>query len=552
MIVNNTFENMINAPVRAFRGRVEFYEGSTLALLCGCHDNLKSFTVERVGEENKFFGFGICQKINIHLVDPDRKIHLSTANTAEVVFGKDNDYIYPCPNFYITQVRRDENTNELSITAYDALYNATKHTVAELNMDGNYSLAHFAIACASLLGLPIGELDSSFDTYYEAGANFEGTETIREALDAIAEATQTVYFVNWDWKLVFKKLDKDGDAALTIGKDKYFTLESGDNRRLGAICHATELGDNVIAKLPVAGSTQYVRDNPFWDLREDIATLVDSALANIGGLTINQFDCSWRGNFLLEIGDKIALITKDNKIVYSYVLNDVMSFNGSLSQKTKWHYEDNEGESADNPTSLGDALKQTFAKVDKVNKTVEIVASETAEMDSRISSIEMTTESLDLTVKNVGASVENANERISSIEMTTDSIGLSVQNVETSLDSANESIATLSSRVDAVITAEDVRIEIQNELSKGVDEVTTTTGFTFNGDGLTVSKSGSEMTTQITEDGMTVSRDSNIVLTANNEGVQATNLHAVTYLIIGTNSRFEDYGNRTGCFWIGG
>jgi hypothetical protein len=164
----------------------------------------------------------------------------------------------------------------------------------------------------------------------------------------------------------------------------------------------------------------------------------------------------------------------------------------------------------------------------------------------------MTTESLDLTVKNVEASVENANERISSIEMTTDSIGLSVQNVETSLDSANESIATLSSRVDAVITAEDVRIEIQNELSKGVDEVTTTTGFTFNGDGLTVSKSGSEMTTQITEDGMTVSRDSNIVLTANNEGVQATNLHAVTYLIIGTNSRFEDYGNRTGCFWIGG
>ncbi len=524
MIVNNTFENMINAPVRAFRGRVEFYEGSTLALMCGCHDNLKSFTVERVGEENKFFGFGICQKINIHLVDPDRKIHLSTANTAEVVFGKDSDYIYPCPNFYITQVRRDENTNELSITAYDALYKATQHTVAELNMKEYYSLAHFTIACASLLGLPTGELDSSFDAFYEDGANFEGTETIREALDAIAEATQTVYFIDWDWKLVFKKLDKDGAAVLTIDKNKYFTLSSGDNRRLGAICHATELGDNVIAELPVAGSTQYVRDNPFWELREDIATLVDSALANIGGLTINQFDCSWRGNFLLEIGDKIALTTKDDEIVYSYVLNDVMSFDGSLSQKTKWHYEDNEGESADNPTSLGDALKQTFAKVDKVNKTVEIVASETAEMDSRISSI----------------------------EMTTDSIGLSVQNVEASIDSANESIATLSSRVDAVITAEDVRIEIQNELANGVDQVTTTTGFTFNDEGLTVSKSGSEMSTQITEDGMTVSRDSNVVLTANNEGVQATNLHAVTYLIIGTNSRFEDYGNRTGCFWIGG
>ena len=60
------------------------------------------------------------------------------------------------------------------------------------------------------------------------------------------------------------------------------------------------------------------------------------------------------------------------------------------------------------------------------------------------------------------------------------------------------------------------------------------------------------MTTQITEDGMTVYRDNTAVLIANNVGVDAVNLHATTYLIIGNNSRFEDYGeNRTGCFWIG-
>jgi hypothetical protein len=52
---------------------------------------------------------------------------------------------------------------------------------------------------------------------------------------------------------------------------------------------------------------------------------------------------------------------------------------------------------------------------------------------------------------------------------------------------------------------------------------------------------------------MTVYKNSATVLTANNVGVDAVNLHATTYLIIGNNSRFEDYGsNRTGCFWIGG
>lgn len=85
-----------------------------------------------------------------------------------------------------------------------------------------------------------------------------------------------------------------------------------------------------------------------------------------------------------------------------------------------------------------------------------------------------------------------------------------------------------------------------------IDSVTTSTGFTFDADGLKVEKSGSEMSTQITEDGMKVYRNDEEMLTANNQGVNAVNLHATTYLIVGYNSRFEDMGNRTGCFWIGG
>ena len=64
------------------------------------------------------------------------------------------------------------------------------------------------------------------------------------------------------------------------------------------------------------------------------------------------------------------------------------------------------------------------------------------------------------------------------------------------------------------------------------------------------------MTTTITEDGMAVYRDETEVLTADNTGVYATNLHAKTFLIVGKYSRFEDYINqdnepRTGCFWLG-
>lgn len=69
--------------------------------------------------------------------------------------------------------------------------------------------------------------------------------------------------------------------------------------------------------------------------------------------------------------------------------------------------------------------------------------------------------------------------------------------------------------------------------------------------GLTVSQDGSEMETNINHDGMIISRNNEEVLVANNQGVDAQNLHATTYLIIGENSRFEDWGNYTACFWIG-
>ena len=529
MIIDNT--NNFTSPVRNISAKVELYEGSTLADSYNKYYGLKELTIDRVGE-SKFFGFGICQKLNIHLVDKDRLMHITTADNFKVFLSAGGDEISNFPNFYVTEVHRDENTNELSVTAYDAIYNAAKHTVAELELVTPYSIAQFANACAKLLGLELlmdVGAENSFNLTYDTGANFDGTESIREALNAIAEATQTIYYVNSNSELVYKRLDISGNPALTIDKEMYFTLDSGENRRLAIITHATELGDNVSASTAATGSTQYVRNNPFWDLREDIETLLNDALAAVGGLTINQFTCEWRANPLLEIGDKISLVTKDNNIITSYLLDDVISYNGSLSAATSWKYESEDVESADNPVSVGEALKKTYARVDKANKEIALVASE----------------------------VTGNREAISALQLNTEGITASVQKIEEKAEAAieglNNDVATLTSKVEASITAADVQLQIETELANGVDKVTTTTGFTFNDTGLTVSKSGSEMTTTITEDGMTVYRDTEAVLIADNEGVKAEDLHATTYLIVGNNSRFEDYGtDRTGCFWIGG
>ena len=115
-----------------------------------------------------------------------------------------------------------------------------------------------------------------------------------------------------------------------------------------------------------------------------------------------------------------------------------------------------------------------------------------------------------------------------------------------------ERIDAVEKKAELSVTPEQVQIAISNEIAKGVDKVTTSTGFTFNDKGLTINKSDSEISTNIDEDGMSIYKNNEEVLTADNTGVTQINATIKQYLIIGLNSRFEDYGSdRTGCFWIG-
>ena len=106
------------------------------------------------------------------------------------------------------------------------------------------------------------------------------------------------------------------------------------------------------------------------------------------------------------------------------------------------------------------------------------------------------------------------------------------------------------------LDAEKVSIIVEEEISKGVERVETKTGYVFDSEGLNISKQGYAISNQLTHEGMYVKKNNDNILTADANGVKATDLHATTYLIVGKGngrSRFEDYGvDRTACFWVGG
>lgn len=127
-----------------------------------------------------------------------------------------------------------------------------------------------------------------------------------------------------------------------------------------------------------------------------------------------------------------------------------------------------------------------------------------------------------------------------------------IERLNNSTSSIENDIEELQKSVELKMDENGVKLSIEQAINDGIKSVSTNTGYTFDDNGLIINKSNSEISTTITENGMAVKKNNKEVLTANANGVNAKDLKASTYLIIGENSRFEDYGtDRTGCFWIG-
>lgn len=125
----------------------------------------------------------------------------------------------------------------------------------------------------------------------------------------------------------------------------------------------------------------------------------------------------------------------------------------------------------------------------------------------------------------------------------------------------NTSVGDLDGRVSTLEqTADGLSIVVSKLDENGnytgdIDHVTTTTGYTFNADGLTIARENQEMENLLTNTGMYVNRkngqDTENILTADNTGVNALNVTSRQYLIVGDHARFENYGNnRTACFYL--
>lgn len=682
-MLNNTpsYNNNIFANPRTVQAKIGVYKGAYLAQTLTKDDYIKEITIDRSGEEGKFFGVVVCHKLTVKLLDKNRDLDIDKTDILKVSLGVQDEY-KAFPDFYISEITRDQKTNDLTIVAYDLLNGLNDKTFGDLQLETPYSVYNIASKIAeesgfagvkygknrltkqglstpltdrtfwhnttisqnyvhpledgwckwevdnsngnqpitSYLQLLIGSVEDlapgkkytfelqfrnvsytgtptvrfgngtsspgcaitdyypsslydiskdklivhefnigsgnaysminvinvlprakfSFemkmlitplqDTMYVNQANYNGDESFKEIIKQISEFTQTFAFVNSENEIEFKRLSNVN--ALVIDKDKYFSFSSNDTKNIKAIVETNELEDELIVSIEDDGETQYIRDNGLLSLLSNKEAILNAGLNEIKDKYIMPFKLQYRGDPSLEIGDRIAIDDKNNNLLYSYVLNSTIKYNGALTEDLSWEFKESK-ETPEKPATLGTFVSTTSAKVDKVNQKITLVVQDVSDNGDAIANITETANNIELTVEN-----------------------MQLENKE-NLDDINDKLQEVINKASLSVSAEDVKIEVQRQLSNGVDKISAT-GYKFDADGLEINKQGSDMITKISDTGMVVHSQSNDsdMLVANIGGVEAKNLHAKNYLIVNNTIRFEtfqkDGKTRIGCFWIGG
>ena len=159
--------------------------------------------------------------------------------------------------------------------------------MGDLGLTAPYTVADFITAANQALGcsrdwrtVNCDKTEAIFSTSLADGANFEGHESLREALNDIAEITQSIYYINYLGELTFKRLSKSGTPNLTITESDYIKLISGSSHQLAQIVKTTELGNNINGPSSGTGNIQHIRDNAFYELLPDstVGSLLNDAM----------------------------------------------------------------------------------------------------------------------------------------------------------------------------------------------------------------------------------------------------------------------------------
>ncbi len=477
------------------------YEGSLLGTVMKCLDiELDS---ELIGEASvrAIAGIAIVGKAIAGIGEVTTETTIG-ATKLGVKGPGDTDYSYiEFGKYIIKESKKDEETQALSLECYDLMLQSMIPYDLVLDYSQGITVKDYLDAICDRLGWEKG-----YTTFHNSNVlideeKYDISDTFRDALDDIAEvAGGMIGFVNDKLTVIYptdsgEVIDEESLKSLKMGK-KFGPVNS-------VVLSRVPQEDNIykqdIDSITANGLTEIrIENNQIIDThREDFMDGVCNALF---GLSFELYELESFGIGYLNFGDFFSIKTADGVEHKVLMLSDDLQITQGLKEESK--------------------LEEP-----EVTKTDYSAASET-----------------DKTLKKTILRVDKQENQITALVSKTETLGDNLGGLNTQVTKMAETM----------MDAESVNIKI-SEAIDGIDSVTTSTGYRFDKDGLNIHKEGQEMHNTLNNEGMYVRKNGTDVLVADKDGVNAINLTARQYLIVGENARFEDYpGSRTACFYIGG
>lgn len=202
--------------------------------------------------------------------------------------------------------------------------------------------------------------------------------------------------------------------------------------------------------------------------------------------------------------------------------------------------------------AYGEALQMYVMKTvcDGLTLTLECSGSHRRDSSSAVHNLgfrALTGKVLNLRTDVDGLKAENKDTagRLASLTLDLTGIRSRVEGQDAAAQTTAKALSTLTQQ------AESLSLELSRVRQEGVQRVQTSSGYTFDSQGLHISRSDSQMANTLDHTGMYVKRYSQVILQANHQGVEATDVTVRNYLVVGGHARLEDYGSgRTACYYI--
>lgn len=407
--------------------------------------------------------------------------------------------------YIVKEVTKDEEQQSLSLECYDRMIQSMIPYDLTLDYSAGVTVKDFLDAICDRLGWAKG-----YTVFYNSDIlideeKYDLSDTFRDALDDIAEvAGGMIGFVGDELQVIYptdsgEVIDEENLKSLKIGK-KYGPVNS-------VVLSRTPQEDNIynqdVDSIAEHGITEIrIENNQIIDShREDFMAGICNALF---GLSFELYELDSFGIGYLNLGDYFTIKTADGAEHKALMLCDDLKITQGVTETSKLEEPEATKTDYSAASETDKTLRKTILRVDKQANQISALVSKTETLANDVSGV----------------------------------------------------AETVTKMAEVMIDSDSVDIKI-SEAVGNIDSVETSTGYTFDKNGLNIHREGDAMHNTLDNTGMYVRRDGDDVLTANNEGVNAINLKSRQFLIVGSNARFEDYSDgtgsrRTACFYVGG